>query len=59
MSRNRYLRTKHPLNWGAVPAETVPRTEHEETRRAARDWLRERDESNAEFWVADDQWDGE
>lgn len=36
---------------GMVPstepaAEFVPRTEHEENRRAARDWLRERDDSD-------------
>lgn len=49
MSRSRYLRTRHPIPWGTEPGlapEFVPRTENEETRRAARDWLRERDEEN-------------
>lgn len=51
MSKNRFLRRDR--RQGAEPGlapELVPRTEHEETRRAARDWLRERDDENAIDW---------
>lgn len=52
MSRgHRYLRMHRPNPWGAEPGiapEVVARTEHEEARRAARDWLRERDETNVD-----------
>jgi len=46
----RFLRQGRRM--GAEPGlapkpEFVPRTEHEEARRAARDWLRERDDENA------------
>ena len=47
MSKPRYLRGSQ---WGtdpAVPVEHVPRTENEETQRAMRDWLRERDDESA------------
>ena len=47
MSRARLFRAHRKHAWGAEPGlapEFVPRTEHEETRRAARDWLRERDD---------------
>jgi hypothetical protein len=44
----RYLRDR---TWGteprAVPLENVPRTENEETRRKARDWLRDRGEQDS------------
>ena len=44
----RYLRDR---TWGTEPSmvqpEFVPRTEHEEARRAARDWLRDRDDEDA------------
>lgn len=55
MSRNRYLRQRHSRPHGAEPdpwkdTSYVPRTESEEARRAARDFLRERDESNAPDW---------
>jgi len=46
-----YLRTRQRRPWGAEPGiapEIVPRTEHEETRRAARDWLRDRDDDNTD-----------
>jgi hypothetical protein len=43
----RYLRDR---TWGTEPnqlqPEYVPRTENEETRRAARDWLRERSDDD-------------
>ena len=47
-----FLRTRNRKPWGAEPnltavPEFVPRTERDEARRAARDWLRERDEDNA------------
>jgi hypothetical protein len=51
MSRNRYLRQRNAQPWGAEPGlqpENVPRTEHEEARRLARDWLRERDENDVD-----------
>lgn len=32
------------------PVEFVPRTEHEEARRVARDWLRERDDDDLPEW---------
>lgn len=47
MSKPSYLRGSQ---WGAdpgVPVEHVPRTENEETRRAMRDWLRDRSEDDA------------
>ena len=51
MSRNRFLRGPSNRPWGAepglAPPEYVPRTEHEETRRAARDWLRDRTDDDA------------
>lgn len=51
MSRNRLLRSGSHRPWGCEPGleppEFVPRTEHEETRRLARDWLRERTEDDA------------
>jgi hypothetical protein len=53
MSRNRYLRQRNAQPWGAEPGlqpESVPRTEHEEARRIARDWLRDRDDDNADEW---------
>jgi hypothetical protein len=40
----RYLRNG---NWGTVPREEVPRTENEEARRVARDWLRDRSDDDA------------
>lgn len=43
---SRYLRIKDRRPHDVVPREDVPRTEREETRRAARDWLRDRDETN-------------
>jgi hypothetical protein len=45
---NRYLRKHRPI--GFAPSEfkpeVVPRTENEETRRAARDWLRDRSDDD-------------
>lgn len=43
---SRYLRIKDRRPHDVVPRDDVPRTEREETRRAARDWLRDRDETN-------------
>lgn len=50
---NRYLRRGDRRRWDVVPRdepgpELVPRTEAEEARRARRDWLRDRDESNTD-----------
>lgn len=53
MSRNRGLFNRP--EWRTVPREEVPRTEHEEARRAARDWLRERDEETAPDWEDEPQ----
>lgn len=33
-----------------LPAEYVPRTEHEESRRSVREWLRDRDEDDVPDW---------
>lgn len=46
---SRLFRTHRKHSWGAEPGiapEYVPRTEDEEARRAARDWLRERDDED-------------
>lgn len=47
MSKPRYLRIGRREGEGNDdPPSYVPRTEHEEVRRAARDWLRERTEDD-------------
>ena len=46
MSRNRGLYGHRRPYLPMEPREEVPRTENEETRRAARDWLRDRDDED-------------
>jgi hypothetical protein len=41
----------------AQSVENIPRTEHEEARRAARDWLRDRTDDDVPEFEVDDQWD--
>lgn len=48
MSRNRGLFFRPECR--TEPREEVPRTEHEETRRASRDWLRDRTDDDAPDW---------
>lgn len=55
MSRNRGLFFRP--EWRTVPREEVPRTEHEETRRAARDWLRDRSDEDVPEFEVEDEWD--
>lgn len=61
MSRNRFLRSGSHRPWGAEPGleppEFVPRTEHEEARRAARDWLRDRSEDDVPEFEVEDDWE--
>jgi hypothetical protein len=55
MSRNRGFLGRRRAHYIVEPREEIPRTEHEETRRLARDWLRERDEDNAAEWDEGEQ----
>lgn len=50
MSRCRGLFGRKRAHYIVEPREEVPRTENEEARRAARDWLRDRDEDDVPDW---------